>query len=161
MNSLVKKQTKTMKECLYDTLHHHDTLSIEAIAEELDMTKSYLYRTALPDMDMDGEKATGVRFPLKQLVPLVRVTGDYQVLDQLEWSLGRVAITIPRHDKRSVSDTQKTALDATVRFGNLIKEIQQSLDDGVINSAEQQRIDKAGRKLIQEVVSLLSVQEDR
>ena len=159
MTGLVKQHVKTMKEALHDTLHRHPSLSIESIADQLDMAPSYLYRTALPDMDTDGERASGVRFPLKQLAPLIRVTGDYQVLDQIEWTLGRVAVQMPDCKQRSIKDIQSTALDATVRFGNLIKEIQISIEDGDISQDEQERIDKAGRKLIQEVVSLLSVQE--
>ena len=49
---------------IYRTIHHHDNLSVEAIAEELNMAPSYLARAALPDADMAGANASGVRFPL-------------------------------------------------------------------------------------------------
>ena len=156
MKSLVRSHARTMKQCLYDTIHHHPKLSIESIAEQLDMAPSYLYRAALPDMDMDGEKASGVRFPLKQIVPLIRITQDYQVLDHIEFTLGRVAVPLPPAEKKPVAEVNAAALNAVVKFGELIKEIQASLADGKITDEEQEDIDKEGRKAIQAIVVLLS-----
>lgn len=156
MRSIFVKQTKTLKQALHDTLHRHPTLSVEAIAEELDMSASYLYRAATPDPDTDGESASGVRYPLKQVVPLTRITGDYQVMDLLEYQLGRVAIPIPRNDTQPPELTQVNALKAVVKFGELMKEIQESLLDHKITEDEQARIDKGGMMAIQSIMLLLS-----
>ena len=151
----------TLKDALHSTIHRHDSLTVEAIAEQLNMTPSYLYRAALPDPDTDGPNASGVRFPLKQLVPLIRVTGDYQVLDQVEFTLGRVAIPIPKPGTMTSKDIQANALDAVVQFGELMKELQSSLnDDGKISSREQKRIDKEGREAIQAITLLLSIKSN-
>jgi len=156
MNTITRHQTKTLKEALYDTIHHHHSLTVEAIAEQLDMPKSYLYRAALPDMDTDGENASGVRFPLKQLVPLIRTTNDYQVLDLIEFTLGRVAITIPNKNSTTVRDVQDNALSAMVEFGELIKEIQLAIADGNISDKEQERIERDGREAIQAIMLLIN-----
>ncbi|MGB3209456.1 MAG: phage regulatory CII family protein [Desulforhopalus sp.] len=160
MNSITKHQTKTLKDALYDTIHHNGSLTIEAIAEQLDMTKSYLYRSATPDADTDGERATGVRFPLKQLVPLIRTTGDFQVLDLIEFTLGRVALPLPKIGSLTTKDVHANALNAVVQFGDLIKEIQISIADGQISEKEQDRIDKEGREAIQAIMLLLRTRDN-
>ncbi len=66
----MEHNVKTLKEALHNTIHRHPKLSVEAIAEQIGMTTIYLYRAALPDSDTDGPCASGMRFPLKQVVPL-------------------------------------------------------------------------------------------
>ena len=157
MHTITKQQTKTLNEALYDTIHHHDSLTIEGIAEQLGMTKSYLYRSALADPDTDGEQASGVRFPLKQLVPLIRITSDPQVLDLIEFTLGRVAIPLPKKGTKTIKCVQQDAMSAMVEFGHLIEEVQSAIADGqIITAEEQQRIDKEGREAIQAIMLLLT-----
>ena len=156
MKTIFNRQTKTLKQALYDTIHHHDSLTIEAIAEQLDMTPSYLYRAATADPDTDGDTASGVRFPLKQLVPLVRCTGDTQALDLIEFTLGRVAIPLPQKGTMSAEGVRANAMKAMAEFGELIGAIEGSLSDGQITADEQQRIDKEGREAIQSIMLLIS-----
>ncbi len=154
--SIFKKQTKTLKDAIYETIHHSD-ISIGQLAERLDMGESYLYRAALPDPDTDGPNASGVRFPLKKVIPLCRITGDYQVLDVMEHQVGRVAIPLPKPDGYSKKEIQTKALEAAVEFGELIKEVTSSVEDGTITEKEQQRIDKEGREAIQAICLLLNI----
>jgi len=158
MSSITRKTTKTLKEALYDTIHKSPNYSIAAIAEQLDMAESYLYRSALPDPDTEGPNASGVRFPLKKIVPLVLLTGDHQVLDVMEFQVGRVAIPLPRPNGSVTQQEVRTrAMDAVVQFGELMKEINESIADGHINEKEQARIDREGREAIQAICTLLNI----
>ncbi len=155
MNSIFKKQTKSLKEAFYDTIHHHPLLSVQAIAEELGMGVSYLYNSCKPDSDTDGETATGVRFPAKQIVPLCRVTDNNLILDVMEWQRGRVAIKLPDMEGKDPGEIRSSALKAVVEFGNLMNALEEALEDGVITEKEKQRINKEGREVIQAVLALL------
>ena len=155
-HSIFCHQTKTLKQALYDTIHHHDSLTIEAIAEQLGMTTSYLYRAATADADTDGDSASGVRFPLKQLVPLIRCTGDTQALDLIEFTLGRVAIPLPKKSSITPDNVRQNAMTAMSEFGDLVREVEGSIKDGQITEQEQQRINKEGREAIQAIMLLLS-----
>lgn len=76
----------TLRECLYNTIHRSKK-PLKVIAEEIGMSENYLTRAALPDPE-ESETGTGCRFPLKKLIQLIRATGDYSVLDNIEHSLG-------------------------------------------------------------------------
>lgn len=156
MKSIYYHQVKTLKQAIYDTIHHHETLSVAAIAEQIDMAPSYLYRAATLDPDTEGPEVSGVRFPLKYLMPLVRVTGDFQILDLIEFSLGRVAIPIPKPEKTNTSDLQTKALNAVIEFGDFIKAVTLSIQDGTITCDEQQKLEREGNEAIQAIMILLS-----
>lgn len=152
-----KREARTLKEALYNTIHHHPTLSVEAIAEELGMAASYLYRSATPDPDTDGPNASGVRFPAKQLVPLIRVTSDYQTLDYMERALGRVAVVIPSPDNTDLSkELCRCALKAGAEFGQLMQAVEGAMDDGVVSEAERTRIAKEGWEAIQAIMAVVA-----
>lgn len=144
----------TLKQALYKTIHHHPRLSVEAIAEELNMAPSYLARAALPDQDM-SDTGSGVRFPLKQLVPLIRTTNDYQVLDYIENSLGRVAVEIPCDCDTCFPILRDSALTAAAEFGDLMQEITRSCEDGKISTDEKERIVKEGWEAVQAIVKVI------
>jgi len=145
---------KTLKQALYNTIHHHHSLSVEAIAEELNMSPSYLARAALPDTDMDEINGTGVRFPLKQLIPLIRTTGDFQSLDFIENTLDRVAIDIPE-SVASLKSLQNDAVRAAAEFGDLMTEISYSCDDNTITAEESERICKEGWEAITAIMRII------
>lgn len=144
----------TLKESLYRTIHHHPRLSVEAIAEELNMAPSYLARAALPDQDMT-DTGSGVRFPLKQLVPLTRITKDFQVLDHIENALGRVAVEIPCDCDTCFPILRDGALAAAAEFGDLMQEITRSCEDGKISEAEKEQIAKEGWEAITAIVKVI------
>lgn len=144
MNNIFKRRTKTLKDGLYDTLHH-GRYEPKDVAEHLGMTLSYIYRATTPVIDTEGEGASGVRFPAKQLVHLMLVQEDFQVLDILTFQCGRVTVPIPKPDSaKTTADLHGAALDAIVKFGKLMEEIRDSLADGKITEEEQDRIDKEG-----------------
>lgn len=152
-------EARTLKEALYNTIHRHPRLSVEAIAEQLDMAPSYLYRAATPDPDTDGPNASGVRFPLKQLIPLVRATDDFQSLDFIERSLGRVAIPVERLQKTSVASLCRDAIHASAEFGDLMRELEASCEDGKLSTSERQRIAKEGWEAIRSIMAIVAACE--
>ncbi len=160
LDHLVISQVKTLKEALYDTIHGYK-LGAKHIAERLNMTQSYLYRAATEDPDTGGSDASGVRFPAKQIVPLISLTDDYQVLDVMEYQVGRVAIKLPKSTSSKPDEILAASLVSAVEFGEFVKEVHESLKDGQIKPDEQQRIDKEGVEAIQSILSLMSQYKGR
>lgn len=154
MGEIFTRQTKTLKEALYDTIHH-GRIPPKAIAEQLGMARSYLYRSATEDPDQGDERSTGVRFPAKQIVPLIRATGDYQVLDLMEFQLNRVAVPVPDPGALTVKDIRVQAMRAMVEFGDLIKQIEESLEDGVVTEKERSLIEKEGMEAVKAIMLLI------
>ncbi len=150
----MRYRPQTLKEALYNTIHRHQELSVSAIAEELNMAESYLYRSALPDQDTDGQNASGVRFPLKQLAPLIRLTGDFQTLDIIENSLGRVAIQLPKGDA-TPGEVQKEAIKSAAEFGRLMREIHLALEDDHLSRKEKELICKVGHEAVTAIMQVI------
>lgn len=156
----MSNEPRNLKEALHDTIHRHPDMRPEDIAEELNMAASYLNRAALPDPDMDGPDASGVRFPLKQLVPLIRVTGDFSVLDFIERSLGRVAVDIPRTNKIPCEHLAHQAIVAAADFGGLMQVVQEVLCAGKrIDSSTREDIINEGWVAIQTIAQLIKACE--
>ncbi len=151
-------QAKTLKEALYATIHS-GRYPISRLAEELDMAESYLYRVALPESeDLNDRRAqSGVRFPLKKLVPLTRFTRDFQILDVVEFQCGRVAVPIPTETEQQPKDMYEKALDAVVKFGDLMKAIHTAVEDDTITCDEQQRIDAEGREVMKAIAAMICI----
>ncbi len=152
-------ENRTLKEAVRNTIHNHHSLTVEAIAEELGMSPNSLYRWCLPDQD--EKNGTGARFPLKKLAPLVRVTGDFQILDYLENSLGRVAFDIPKKTCLSLKDVQNLAINAAAEFGDLMTEVAEDYKDDNLTKAEKRAIIKEGWEAITAIVRLISRVEDK
>jgi hypothetical protein len=105
---------------LKTTLHftiHGSKLSVEQIADELGISTSYLYRSCL-------EGDSGCRFPLDLLLPLMKATGDYTILDHLNSRCDRVTVSLPRSgqfkakDPQAINEVQRNFNDA---MGALLK----------------------------------------
>ena len=144
---------RSIKDALHATIHRHPTKSVAAIAEEIGISENYLYRSALPDQDMDGQ-GTGCRFPLKALIPLVRATGDFQVVDYIEYTLGRVGIVLPRLSG-TMREISRLAMQAAVEFGQLMASAGKSMDDGRISTGELRRIEKEGYEAVQAIMTMV------
>jgi len=142
----------TLRDCLYRTIHRNGK-PLKAIAEEIGMAESYLSRSALPDME-DSETGTGCRFPLKKLIPLIRATDDYSVLDFIEQSLGRVAIRIPKASS-DLSDVCRLTMKSVKEFGQLMSEVESSMADGNISDKERSRIRMEGYEAVQAIMNLV------
>lgn len=80
---------KSIKTLLYETIHRNKK-SVEQIADELGISASYLYRAGLP---LDE---SGVRFPLDYLIPLMKATNNYAILEQIANICGFLLVKEPR-----------------------------------------------------------------
>lgn len=151
-----KKEARTLKEALYRTVHHHPALSVEAMAEQLIMAPSYLYRAVTPDPDTEGPEASGVRFPLRQLIPLIRITNDFQALDYIERALGRVGVPIPPVQESSLpGDICRGSITAAAEFGALMRELEYAIEDGRVTEGECERVGAAGWEAIQAIMAMI------
>lgn len=140
-----------LKTHLHGTIHRHQVKTVPQIADDLGISSSYLYRAALP---CDGETATGCRFPLDLLIPLVRSTGDYQVLDYLEAAVGRVAIALPA----GTAGTRELAASVcrTVKeFGDVAREAGAAIADGTVTRGEAERVERESLELVREIMALV------
>lgn len=142
----------TLKDRLYETIHRN-AKPLKAIAEEIGMSENYLARAALPDQE-ESDTGSGCRFPLKKLIPLIRATDNFSVLDYIEDSLGRVAITIPTM-KTTSEPVYRLAMKAVKEFGELMAELDSDLADGKLNNTEKERIAEEGYQAIQAIATLL------
>ena len=148
-------EVETLKDALYQTVHGSE-LSIAAIADEIDMSANYLYKSCLPDPDMD-DRATGVRFPLKKLLPLCRVTKDYTVIRFLAHSTGYALIPINRNHANDCNSVQQLAMDSAAEFGDLMRVIHTATADRVISAAERAQITKEGWEAIEAILNAITI----
>lgn len=142
----------TLKDRLYNTIHRN-AKPLKAIAEEIGMSENYLSRAALPDLE-ESDTGSGCRFPLKKLVPLIRATDDYAILDFIEDSVGRVAVHVPPATITN-REVYRLAMQAVKQFGELMGGLDAGLADGKLTAAEKDRISKEGYLAVQAIVTLL------
>ena len=145
---------KTIKECLYDTIHRNKK-PLKLIAEEIGISESYLTRSALPDTE-ESDTGTGCRFPLKKLVPLIRATGDYSVLDNIEHNLGRFGVALPPPVAAPPADVCLQTMKAVADFGDLVRTVYQAIADNKIKPNERDQILGGGYKTVQSILVLMS-----
>lgn len=148
------REARTLKDAIYKMIHQHPSKSLEAIAEEIGMAPSYLNRAALPDPDIDDRETSGVRFPLKKLIPLTRATDDFSALDYIEQALGRAAFAMPvpgaslrclhSHLVRSVSE-----------FGDLLTKFEEIICDERITGDEAGDFEREAYEAIREIVAFV------
>lgn len=148
-------EARTLKDALYHMIHRHPTKSLEAIAEEIGMARSYLTRAALPDPDIDDRETSGVRFPLKKLIPLTRATGDYAALDYIERALDRVAVPVPQVSSGDCAELSDHAIKAAAEFGDLMREAHAALADGKITRYEREVIAREGYEAVQAIMMVV------
>ena len=151
---MIAKEVRSLKDALHQTIHRHPRLSVAAIAEEIGMAESYLYRAALPDPDTDGPDASGVRFPLKKLVPLIRTTNNFLALDYMERQLGRVAIPLP-DTPESLESLHAKVTAAISEFSDVMKKYALSIADGKVSSSEADDLECEAYEAIQAIHNLV------
>lgn len=149
----------TLKDRLYETIHRSNK-PLKAIAEEIGMSENYLARAALPDLE-ESDTGSGCRFPLKKLIPLVRSTGDFGVLDFVERSLGRVAVKLPDVKGGSLRDICRLSLRAVSEFGDMMREVEKSVADQVVTADEMARVREEGYHTIEAVLTLINAMESK
>jgi hypothetical protein len=144
----------TLKDNLYRTIHRNKK-PLKVIAEEIGMSENYLTRAALPDSE-ESDTGTGCRFPLNKLIPLIKATDDYGVLDFVEKELGRVGVVLPNHKQKTVKDICRLTMKAVREFGEFVGEIEKSLGDQTLDEKEYERIQQEGYQAMQIISSLMS-----
>lgn len=145
----------TLREVLYETIHRDPVKPMKVIAEELGMAESYLTRAALPDPE-EAENGCGCRFPLKKLIPLIQITGNFAVLDHIEHSLGRVAIKLPQGEQ-GMKQVVRLTMTTVKEFGELIAQLDAGMADGSLSDHEISRIEKEGYDAVQAITILMQV----
>lgn len=144
----------TLRENLYNTIHLNKK-PLKVIAEEIGISENYLTRAALPDAE-DSDTGTGCRFPLKKLIPLIRATNNYSVLDHIEHSLGRFGVLLPPPGRMPAADVARLTIRTISEFADVMKEVERSLQDNKIQSDERERIERKGYQAVQAILTLMA-----
>lgn len=95
-------QNKPIKTILYETIHRNKK-SVEQIADEIGISANYLYRAGLP---LDE---SGVKFPLDYLIPLMKVTKNYAILEKIAMICGFLLVKEPRVKNPKIEGTELIA----------------------------------------------------
>lgn len=128
-------QSKSIKTILYQTIHRNKK-SVEQIADEIGISSNYLYRAGLP---LDE---SGVKFPLDYLIPLMKATGNYAILEKIAWICGFLLVKEPKVRIPKIEGTELIAdyQDATtLAIRNLKKFLDKPTDSNfndVINALQ-------------------------
>lgn len=99
-----------VKKVIYKTLHKNKK-TIEQIADEMGIDVMSLYKYGLPE-------PSGSNIPLKRLVPLMKTTNDFSILEHLAKLCEFIIIKVPRFkaskgdSNEIVSSYQKASADA-------------------------------------------------
>lgn len=147
------REFETLKDALYQTVHKSNK-SIAVLAEEIGMTANYLYKACMPDSDMD-ERAAGVRFPTKKVLPLMRATGDFSVLHYMANATEHAVISVPDITNKSCADIQYHAIKSASEFGDLMGVIHDATKDRKITTTEKETIKKEGWEAIEAILTVL------
>jgi hypothetical protein len=136
----------TLKDSLYEVVHN-PTKPIKVLADELGISYSYLANAANPNLE-------DFNFQLRHLIPLIKSTGNFAVLDFIENALGRVALSLPKADP-TVPEIHSSLFRSIESFGVLAKHAAAAVDDGKITRKEFVQLDRDGFDLIKRVVLFL------
>jgi hypothetical protein len=81
--------SKSIKTILYETIHRNKK-TVDQIADEIGISANYLYRAGLP------LEESGAKFPIDYLIPLMKSTGNYSILEQIANICGFLLVKEPR-----------------------------------------------------------------
>ncbi|KAB2908958.1 MAG: hypothetical protein LC102_09170 [Ignavibacteriales bacterium] len=134
-----------IKELLYRTAHRNRK-SLKQLADETGISENYLYRACMP-LDQSG-----VKFPVENLIPLMKAAEDFSILSHLANLCGFILVKIPRFKaKRGESidiydDYQKAsavALNALkIFFSDPSKANKDSVDEALMKVLEESQTAK-------------------
>lgn len=110
-------------------------------------------RAALP-IQGEYEGGSECRFLLSKLVPLINATKNYSVLDELEVSLGRIAIVVSKSES-SLNDISNLAMQSLKEFGNLKDVIGKGMADQGVSPDQKRQIKKVGYEALEAITALL------
>lgn len=91
---------------------------------------------------------------LGEAVAITELTGDGAILTAWAASLGKVLVDLPLAAV-SDDDLMEQVLLAQAMFGSLMQTIHDARRDGVIDWMEQGQIDRVGRRVAEQVMSLI------
>lgn len=132
---------------------HRSKKPLKAIAAETGIGHSHLERSAITP-------PVGCNFPI-EWVPLVTISADnYLILDTLEQYVGRVGIPLPPLRGASPADVCRAVMKSVKEFGELIAEVERSVNGNCLDSRKRARIQKEGYEALQTILILLSVCKD-
>lgn len=135
----------TLRDALHDNIFNAGRPA-KQIADDLGISYSYLASAGNPNLEE-------FHFQLKHLIPLTKATGNYDTLDYIERALGRVAFVVPSI-KGEISEVAEEVAAVTLEFSHLMREMAESLRDGVVHSHEWPAIAKECDHLITRVARL-------
>jgi hypothetical protein len=87
----------SLKTLLYKTIHRN-AKSAEQLADEIGISYSYLCCAGLP---LDE---SGVKFPLENIIPLMKAAGDYSVLKHINQLCGFLMVRAPRGFRSKIDE---------------------------------------------------------
>ncbi|WP_337872907.1 phage regulatory CII family protein [Ignavibacterium sp.] len=128
-------QSNSIKTILYGTIHRNKK-SVEQIADEIGISANYLYRAGLP---LDE---SGVKFPVDYLVPLMKTTKNYRIIEHIAFLCGFLLVREPRVGSKGtdktelVSDYQEITIEAVRCLKKFLDKPTQSNYDEVIQALQ-------------------------
>ncbi|MCU7494730.1 MAG: hypothetical protein HF314_12185 [Ignavibacteria bacterium] len=112
-----------IKTILYQTIHRNKK-PVAQIADETGISSSYLYRAGLP-VDQSG-----VKFPVEKLIPLMKSTNDYSLLEHISKICGFLLVRVPKvkPSKGTTIDIVDNYQESTTKALRALKEFFNSPD---------------------------------
>ena len=110
------KSTQDIKDVLYETVHENKK-PVKQIADEIGISSNYLYRSALPDDE------SGVKFPLQNVIPLMKATNNYSLLRHIAKVSGFITIKMPvmKSEKKDEIDIIDSYQGSTLKALNALR----------------------------------------
>jgi len=122
----------TLRDALHETVHNGG-MPIKRLTDQLGVSYSYLANAANPNLE-------DFHFQLKHVMPLIKATGNFAVLDFLENACGRVAFVLPE-TSGDQADITAGLLEMGGKIGALFNEMNGILADGKIEAHEFKRVE--------------------
>lgn len=135
----------TLRDALHDNIFNSGRPA-KQIADELGISYSYLASAGNPNLE-------DFHFQLRHLIPLTKATGNYDALDYIERTLGRVAFSVPVIQE-DISQVVAEISAMTLEFSHLMKEMSEALKDGAVHACELPYIARECEHLISRVCRL-------
>jgi len=133
---------QNFKSILYNTIHRNRK-TIDQIADEIGVSSNSLYRYCI-----EGE--SGSEMPARRLVPLMKATGNYELLKHIAYLCGFVCIKMPKFIKvktdefEVINEYQEVTVKAT-------RELKTFFDNP--NTETYEKVSRALREVIEKSVS--------
>jgi len=128
---------------------HHSSLAPKQIADALNVKHGYLLDAANPDRD-------DLAFQLRLLLPLIRATKRYDLLQALAGMADGVFVRVPDVETPQVDDRALHISRLTQSFGALLQEL---AAEASLDARSRVRVTQRGRDLITETARVLAAIE--